>query len=228
MSKEKKKSTFWADFKKFISKGNVVDMAVGVVIGGAFGKIVTGLVNYIINPVVSLLTGSGDLDSLKTVLVPEEIVDEVVKQKEVAILWGTWIQTIIDFLIVAFCIFLVLRLITKARATLERKKIAEEEAKAAEASSKALFGGRGDDENMPMTEITINDLSDGVIDIMTALVKTGLCASKSEARRNIQQGGVSVNDEKVADISASYDADTLKNGIVIKRGKKNFNKLILK
>ena len=104
----------------------------------------------------------------------------------------------------------------------------EEEAKAAEASSKALFGGRGDDENMPMTEITINDLSDGVIDIMTALVKTGLCASKSEARRNIQQGGVSVNDEKVADISASYDADTLKNGIVIKRGKKSFNKLILK
>ena len=104
----------------------------------------------------------------------------------------------------------------------------EEEAKAAEASSKALFGGRGDDENMPMTEITINDLSDGVIDIMTALVKTGLCASKSEARRNIQQGGVSVNDEKVADISACYDADTLKNGIVIKRGKKNFNKLILK
>ncbi len=104
----------------------------------------------------------------------------------------------------------------------------EEEAKAAEASSKALFGGRGDDENMPMTEITINDLSDGVIDIMTALVKTGLCASKSEARRNIQQGGVSVNDEKVADISAFYDADTLKNGIVIKRGKKNFNKLILK
>ena len=104
----------------------------------------------------------------------------------------------------------------------------EEEAKAAEASSKALFGGRGDDENMPMTEITINDLSDGVIDIMTALVKTGLCASKSEARRNIQPGGVSVNDEKIADISVSYDADTLKNGIVIKRGKKNFNKLILK
>ena len=104
----------------------------------------------------------------------------------------------------------------------------EEEAKAAEASSKALFGGSGNDENMPMTEITINDLSDGVIDIMTALVKTGLCASKSEARRNIQQGGVSVNDEKVTDISAAFDADTLKNGIVIKRGKKNFNKLILK
>ena len=104
----------------------------------------------------------------------------------------------------------------------------EEEAKAAEASSKALFGGSGNDENMPTTEITADDLTDGAIDIMTALVKTGLCASKSEARRNIQQGGVSVNDEKIADISASFDADTLKNGIVIKRGKKNFNKLILK
>lgn len=138
MAKEKKKSTFWSDFKKFISKGNVVDMAVGVVIGGAFGKIVTGLVNYIINPVVSLITGSGkDLDSLKTVLVPEKIVNEVVEQKEIAILWGTWIQTIIDFLIVAFCIFLMLRLITKARATLERKKLAAEEAKAAEAAAKA-------------------------------------------------------------------------------------------
>lgn len=138
MAKEKKKSSFWSDFKKFISKGNVVDMAVGVVIGGAFGKIVTGLVNYIINPVVSLITGSGkDLDSLKTVLVPEKIVNEVVEQKEIAILWGTWIQTIIDFLIVAFCIFLVLRLITKARATLERKKLAAEEEKAAEAAAKA-------------------------------------------------------------------------------------------
>lgn len=138
MAKEKKKSSFWSDFKKFISKGNVVDMAVGVVIGGAFGKIVTGLVNYIINPVVSLITGSGkDLDSLKTVLVPEKIVNEVVEQKEIAILWGTWIQTIIDFLIVAFCIFLVLRLITKARATLERKKLAAEEAKSAEAAAKA-------------------------------------------------------------------------------------------
>ena len=104
----------------------------------------------------------------------------------------------------------------------------EEEAKAAEASSKALFGGSGNDENMPTTEIMAADLTDGVIDIMTALVKTGLCASKSEARRNIQQGGVSVNDEKIADISASFNAVALKNGIVIKRGKKNFNKLILK
>ena len=104
----------------------------------------------------------------------------------------------------------------------------EEEAKAAEASSKALFGGNGNNENMPTTEITSDDLTDGVIDIMTALVKTGLCASKSEARRNIQQGGVSVNDTKISDISAAFSADALKEGIIIKRGKKSFNKIILK
>ena len=104
----------------------------------------------------------------------------------------------------------------------------EEEAKAAEASSKALFGGNGNNENMPTTEITSEDLTDGMIDIMTALVKTGLCASKSEARRNIQQGGVSVNDTKISDISAAFSADALKEGIIIKRGKKSFNKIILK
>ena len=104
----------------------------------------------------------------------------------------------------------------------------EEEAKAAEASSKALFGGNGNNENMPTTEITSDDLTDGMIDIMTALVKTGLCASKSEARRNIQQGGVSVNDTKISDISAAFSADALKEGIIIKRGKKSFNKIILK
>ena len=104
----------------------------------------------------------------------------------------------------------------------------EVEAKAAEASSKALFGGNGNNENMPTTEITSEDLTDGMIDIMTALVKTGLCASKSDARRNIQQGGVSVNDTKISDISAAFSADALKEGIIIKRGKKSFNKIILK
>ncbi len=74
MAKEKKKGGFIADFKAFISRGNVVDMAVGVVIGGAFGKIVTGLVNHIINPRISLLTGGVDIDQVKTV--PQEAVKE--------------------------------------------------------------------------------------------------------------------------------------------------------
>jgi tyrosyl-tRNA synthetase len=63
---------------------------------------------------------------------------------------------------------------------------------------------------------------------MTILVKTGLCTTKSDARRNVQQGGVTVNDEKITDIAKSYTADELRNGLVVKRGKKNFNKLILK
>ena len=103
-----------------------------------------------------------------------------------------------------------------------------EEAKKAEASAKALFGGNGANENMPTTEITEADLIDGALDIMTALVKAELCASKSEARRNIQQGGVSANDEKVSDISKAFSAEELKAGVVLKRGKKNFNKIILK
>ena len=148
--KERKKSTFWADFKKFITKGNVIDMAVGVVIGGAFSKIVTGLVNYIINPCVSLLTKGSDLDSLKTILVePVEAQDAVLDEagniitpaieevKEVAILWGTWIQTILDFLIVAFCIFFVLRIIMRVKNKLNEKEIEEANAKAAEAAAKA-------------------------------------------------------------------------------------------
>ena len=104
----------------------------------------------------------------------------------------------------------------------------EEEAKKAEASAKALFAGGGDSANMPTTELTAEDLLDGKIDIMTLLVKSGLCASKSEARRNIQQGGVVVDDAKVSDISAAYDSEALSAGIVIRKGKKNFNKVILK
>ena len=104
----------------------------------------------------------------------------------------------------------------------------DEEAKKAEASAKALFGGAGDSQNMPCTEICDDDLVDGGMDIMTALVKTGLCVSKSDARRNIQQGGVNADDVKITDIAKVFTADELKNGVVLKRGKKNFNKIILK
>ena len=104
----------------------------------------------------------------------------------------------------------------------------EEEAKSAEASAKALFSGAGASDNMPTTELTEADLSDGCIDIMSLLVKTGLCASKSDARRNIQQGGVSADGTKVTDIGKSFSADELKKGVILWRGKKNSNKVILK
>ena len=104
----------------------------------------------------------------------------------------------------------------------------EEEARKAEASAKALFAGGGDSGDMPTTTLADADLVDGKLDILSILVKSGLCASKSEARRNVQQGGVTVDDMKVADIAAAYDADTLRNGIMVRRGKKSFNKVILK
>lgn len=134
MSK-KKKSSFWSDFKAFISRGNVVDMAVGVVIGGAFGKIVTGLVDYIINPLCGLFIKDGALDNFKTVL-KEASTDAAGNEiAEVALKWGAWIQTIIDFLIVALCIFLILRVIMKAREKMDAKKIAEEKAAAEKAAA---------------------------------------------------------------------------------------------
>ena len=104
----------------------------------------------------------------------------------------------------------------------------EEEARKAEASAKALFAGAGDSEHMPTTELTAADLTDGAIDVLTLLVKTGLCPSKSDARRNVQQGGVSADDQKVTDIAAAFTAAQLKAGLLLKRGKKNFNKVILK
>lgn len=137
MNKKEKKSSFFKDFKEFISRGNILDMAVGVVIGGAFSKIVTGLVNYIINPFVGIFLKGGSLDGIKTVI-SEATVDASGKAvPEVAILWGTWLQTVIDFLIVALCIFTMLRIIVKARSALESKKIAEEERKKAEEAEKA-------------------------------------------------------------------------------------------
>ena len=104
----------------------------------------------------------------------------------------------------------------------------EEEAKKAEASAKALFAGGGSSEDMPTTELSEEDLTDGGVDILTLLVRTGLCSSKSDARRNVQQGGVTANDEKLADIGRTFSTDELRAGVVLKRGKKNFNKVVLK
>ncbi|MBO5702047.1 MAG: tyrosine--tRNA ligase [Clostridia bacterium] len=102
----------------------------------------------------------------------------------------------------------------------------EEEANKAQASAKALFGA-GADADIPTAELAESDLIDGAIDILSILVKAGLVPSKSEARRAVEQGGVTVEGEKVTDIKATYTADTLKNGIVVRRGKKAFKKVVL-
>ena len=104
----------------------------------------------------------------------------------------------------------------------------EEEAKKAQESARALFS-QGNAAEMPTTELTEEDFTDGVIDILTLLSKSGLVPSKSEARRAVQQGGASVDGEKVTDIYASFEKDRFTgDGIVLKRGKKNFRKVIIK
>ena len=103
----------------------------------------------------------------------------------------------------------------------------EEEAEKAQAAAKALFS-QGAAADMPTTELTPEDLTDGSIDILSILVKSSLVPSRAEARRAVQQGGVTVEGEKVGDIKTSYTADTLGEGLVVKKGKKNFRKVVMK
>lgn len=149
--KKKQKSTFWQDFKKFISRGNVVDMAVGVTVASAFTAIVTAFTKGFISPLLALLTQDSDLSAMSWVL--RYKLDETTNEwvPDVQIMWGSFLQSILDFLIIAFVLFLVLRIFTKVskkaremtedakkrafaeeRAAEEQKAKAEAEAKAAE------------------------------------------------------------------------------------------------
>ncbi len=102
----------------------------------------------------------------------------------------------------------------------------EEEAEKAREASKALFGGGMDSANMPTTTLADEDFTDGKIDILEVLVKTGITKSRGEGRRLVQQGGVSADDKKVADIGLSFTADQLKaEPVIIKKGKKIFHKV---
>ena len=102
----------------------------------------------------------------------------------------------------------------------------EEEAEKAQASARALFGG-GAGGDVPTTEVTEEQV-EGASDILSLLVLSGLCATKSEARRNIQQGGVTANDEKVTDIGLTFTQEQLRAGLLLRRGKKNYHKILLK
>ncbi len=106
----------------------------------------------------------------------------------------------------------------------------EEEAKKAQESARALFGGGASMENVPTTELADSDFADGSINILDLLVRSGLAPSKSEARRNVQQGGVSVDGEKITDLGAAVTADSIREngGIMVKRGKKAYKKITVK
>ncbi len=104
----------------------------------------------------------------------------------------------------------------------------EEEATKAQESAKALFAGGGSLENMPTAELTSEDFTDGKIDLIGVLVKAGLNPSRSEARRAIEQGGVTVNDEKITDIKKEFTAEDFGEGMIVRRGKKNYKKVVVK
>ena len=120
--------TFIAEFKEFAMKGNVVDMAIGVVIGAAFGKITTSLVNDVIMPLISRITGGVDFSAWKWVLKAAEV-DETGAETaaEIAVNYGSFIAVVLDFLIIALVLFMVVKAINKLRSIGKKDEPAEEE-----------------------------------------------------------------------------------------------------
>lgn len=133
---------FWADFKKFITKGNVLDMAVAVVVATAFNAIVNGLVKFIITPFVTYFTSGVSINEWEYVM-REEVLDEAgeIITSKISLQYGLWLQAILDFLIIAFSVFVIVRVIRNTERKLNAKEIAkkeaEEAAKKAEADAKA-------------------------------------------------------------------------------------------
>ena len=119
---------FIAEFKEFAMKGNVVDMAIGVVIGAAFGKITTSLVNDVIMPLISRITGGVDFSGWKCVLKAAEV-DETGAETaaEIAVNYGSFIAVVLDFLIIALVLFMVVKAINKLRSIGKKEEPAEEE-----------------------------------------------------------------------------------------------------
>jgi len=122
-----------SEVREFAARGNVVDLAVGVIIGASFGKIVTSLVDQVVMPPIGLLLGRVDFSKLEWVLVPEDPATEAVEK--VAIQYGAFINTLIQFLIVAFVVFLMVKMVNKLR----REQPAEPEAPAAPTPTEALL-----------------------------------------------------------------------------------------
>ncbi len=136
---EKKSREFWTDFKKFAVKGNIVDLAIAVVIGTAFNKIVSSLVSCIITPLTSMLIPTGDLASLKWVLKPAIEADEeagIAAVAEVAVTYGTFLQSTIDFLVIALTMFVALKVYMKLKEAFRNREKADAEKRAQELAQK--------------------------------------------------------------------------------------------
>ena len=124
---------FWNDFKKFITKGNVLDLAVAVVIANAFNAIVNGLVKYIITPAVTYATSGVSIHEWEYIIREETLAaDGTVELAKISIQYGLWLQTILDFLIIAFSIFVAVRIIRSTERRLKAKELAKKEAEEAQ------------------------------------------------------------------------------------------------
>jgi len=117
--KKEKKKGFFGEFREFIARGNVMDMAVGIIVGSAFTKIVNSLVNDVINPVVGWLIGNKNFSDLAIELVPDDPATEAVVET-VAVKYGQFIQNIVDFLIIAFVVFCLVKVMNKVRSQAEK------------------------------------------------------------------------------------------------------------
>ena len=128
MARQKKNSGFFHDFKAFITRGNILDMAVGVIIGSAFNQIVTSLVNDILMPVIGLICNTQDIAELKAVLTPAQLAEDGTEiAAEVAIRYGQFISYIINFLIVALTLFVIIRAAMSFQKRMDALKKKEEE-----------------------------------------------------------------------------------------------------
>lgn len=135
---KKEKVSFFTDFKKFITKGNVLDMAVAVVVATAFNAIVNGLVKQIITPLVTYFTSGVSINEWEYVLREEVLNAEgAVEVSKISIQYGLWLQSILDFLIIAFTVFVLVRVIKGMERKLNAKEIAKKEAEAAAQKAEA-------------------------------------------------------------------------------------------
>lgn len=128
------------EFRKFIMRGNVLDMAIGVVIATAFGKITSSLVNDLLMPFISWLCGSRDMSALNIVLRPAEIVDGQVVNEAIIFGLGSFVGTVIDFLLIALVVFMILKAFNKASELAHKKAEEEAPAEAPKPSSEELLG----------------------------------------------------------------------------------------
>ena len=118
---------FFSEFKEFIMRGNVLDMAVGVIVATAFGKITTSLVNDLFMPFISWLFGARDMSALNLLVRPEIVEDGTVVQEAITIGFGSFVAVVIDFILMALVVFIILKLFNKARSLTEKKTDEAEE-----------------------------------------------------------------------------------------------------